>query len=160
MRSKRKVGILCILLVLLCMLPMSAQAATKAKKGIYQKTYQYGASSWVTEQPANALIVTKISGKKISFVLEHYGVNGLPLYQTNTITATLKSNKVSSFKWKDSWENSGTGSIKFTSKKATITMKTTKTASRNRWGWWKKETLTFKKKATAKQNKYYSNLKF
>lgn len=158
MRSKRKVRILCILLVLMCMLPTSAQAATKAKKGIYKKTYS--APSWVTYKPGNALIVTKISGSKITFVLEHYGLNGSPLYQTNTITATLKNNKVSKFKWKDSWRNSGTGSIKFTGKKATITMKTKKEAAVNRSGWWTKETLTFKRKATAKQIKYYSNLKF
>lgn len=159
MKVKKKVWFGCILLVLLCMLPVSAQAATKAKKGVYQKTYTPNASFRVVYKPCDALIVTKISGKKISFVVEHSGVNGSPLYQTNTITATLKNNKVSKFKWKDTWGNSGTGSIKFAGKKATITMKTKKMASINRWGWWTKKTLSFKRKATAREKKYYSNLK-
>lgn len=160
MKTKKKAWLLCALLFLVCLFPLNTQAATKARAGVYQKTYKVSAGYKVMTRPANVLVVTKVSGKKITFVVEHYGINASPLYQTNTITATIKKNKVSKFKWKDSWGNSGTGSLKFSGKKVTVAMKTKKTASLNRWGWWNKETLTYKRKLKKSESKYYSDLKF
>jgi hypothetical protein len=144
----------------MCLFSVNAQAATKAKTGIYKVVYTPSASFQTYIKPSTSLVVTSIKGKKISFVMEYYGINGSPIYQTNTITATLKNNKVSKFKWKDSWGNSGTGSLKFSAKKVTVTMKTLKFAQFNRWGWSSKVTLPYKRKITAKEKKYYSTLEF
>jgi uncharacterized secreted protein with C-terminal beta-propeller domain len=160
MKTKKKSMILCFFLVLMCLFSVNAQAATQAKEGIYKKVYTPSASFQVYMKPSTSLVVTKIKAKKISFVVEYYGINGSPIYQTNTITATLKNNKVSKFKWKDSWGNSGTGSLKFSGKKVTVAMKTLQYAQFNRWGWSSKVTLTYSRKLTTKQKKYYSTLDF
>lgn len=70
--------------------------------------------------------VVKAGKGKISFIVEHYGKNRSPIYQTNTIIASYDNNKVSSFRWKDSWGNSGSGKLKFGKNKVTVRMKVTK----------------------------------
>ena len=59
------------------------------------------------------------------------GINASPLYETKVITAKLKK-KTASFKWEDSWGNSGTGKIKLYKGYIKIKMKQTKTSSWNR----------------------------
>lgn len=164
MRTEKKRNgfkILLLLAVMLFALSLNAQAATKAKAGVYKKTYSVsGSFANARIKPADALIVTKVSGKKITFAVEHYGINGSPLYQTNTITAKIKKNKVSKFKWEDSWGNSGVGSLKFSNKSVKLTMKTKKQSSFNRWLWGGTDTLRYERKATAKEKKYYSKLNY
>ena len=160
-KRRKGSGVFLLLAVMLFALSLNAQAATKAKAGVYKKTYSVsGSFANARIKPADALIVTKVFGKKITFVLEHYGVNGSPLYQTNTITASVRKNKVSKFKWEDNWGNSGVGSLKFSNKSVKITMKTKKQSSFNRWLWGGTDTLRYQRKATAKEKKYYSRLNY
>lgn len=160
--TTRQSGIFLLLAVMLFALSLNVQAAAKAKTGVYKKSYAVSGSyaAGASIRPADSLVVTKISGKKITFALEHYGINGSPLYQTNTIKGTIKKNKVSGFKWEDNWGNSGTGTLKFTGKSVKITMKATKTSSVNRWIWGGTVKLNYQRKATAKEKTYYSRLSY
>lgn len=129
-----------------------------AKAGLYSKEYSVSTSGYqVTANPSNCFIVAGISGNKIKFVVEHYGVNGSPIYTTNTITATIKNNKVSRFNWVDSWGNRGYGSLSFGKSRVTVKMKTTHSASSNRWGWYSSETMSYERKLTSSEKKWYVN---
>lgn len=109
--AKKHLNLFLLLLVMICALPLNAQASSKARTGVYQKSYKVSGpwASGAKRKPTTSLVVTKLTKKKVSFVVEHYGINGSPLYQTSTITAPLKKNKVTKFKWADSWGNKGTG---------------------------------------------------
>lgn len=109
------------------------------KQGVYSKTYD-SPNPWSTGA-GDFFTVQIISSRKIKFMVQHHGVNYSPIYQTNVITAKVKDNKVSNFSWKDSWGNSGTGSLIFGKNKATLKMKTVKKSNLNRWLWY--DTLTF-----------------
>ncbi|WP_373212707.1 Ig domain-containing protein [Ruminococcus sp. 5_1_39BFAA] len=129
-----------------CTVTVKKKTISYVKQGEYSKINaaprpgSIGAGDFVTVQ--------KLSGGKIKFVAEHYGVNGSPIYQTNVITAKLSGNKVSKFSWKDTWGNSGTGSLVFGKNKVTLKMKTTVLSKWNRWGWQKSLTLPFEKSMT------------
>lgn len=118
------------------------KAPDYVKQGEYEKMHpvagiRYPSGEWV--------YVQKLSGGKVKFAAEHYGVNGSPIYTTNTITAKVVNNKAS-FTWKDSWGNSGTGSLTFGKTCVRLKMKITKLSSINRWGWFENEIIPLKKK--------------
>ncbi|MDO4339526.1 MAG: Ig-like domain-containing protein [Eubacteriales bacterium] len=142
-----------------CTVTVKENTASYVKQGEYSRINaaprpgSIGAGDFVTVQ--------KLSGGKIRFVAEHYGVNGSPIYQTNVITAKLSGNKVSKFSWKDTWGNSGTGSLIFGKNKVTLKMKTTVLSKWNRWGWQESVTLPFKKSMTTSDvSSYLKNTLF
>ncbi len=160
--AKKHLNLFLLLLVMICALPLNVQAASKARTGVYQKSYKVSGpwASGVRRKPTTSLVVTKLTKKKVSFVVEHYGINGSPLYQTNTITAPLKKNKVAKFKWEDSWGNKGTGSLFFSKNKVQVKMKVKKSSKFNRFYWDESVTLKYKRKLSAKDKAYFSHLKF
>lgn len=160
--AKKHLQLLLILLAAVCLFPTNAQAATKARTGVYQKTYRVSGpwAAGVRRKPATSLVVTKLTKKKVSFVIEHYGINGSPLYQTETITAPLKKNRTTKFKWEDSWGNKGTGSLRFSKNTVQVNMKYKKASKFNRFYWDDSVTLKYKRKLTAKDRAYFSRLKF
>lgn len=118
-----------ILVLVLSIFPVyPVQAATKYT-GRYCKTYKVKGIK-ASSRPAYTVIINKVKNKKIKFQVSYTGVNASPIYDT-IVTAKLK-NKTASFKWKDSWGNSGTGKIKLYKKYIKIKMKQTKTAEGNR----------------------------
>ena len=130
-----------------CTVKVKRKDVNYAKVGIYIKEYKVPPSyTGVFAGPSDSLIVQSISGDKIRFSVGHGGINASPLYDTGVITATIKNNKVSSFRWKnDGWGNKGTGSLIFGKNKVTVKMKVTKRSSDNRWMWWDSITLPYKK---------------
>lgn len=125
------------------------------KKGRYYKWHKLPSYMSNCYMPSgDFLTVIDRSSTHIRFVIEHCGVNGSPIYYTNLIRVKVSKNKTSTFRWKDSWGNRGTGRITFKKGQAVIQMKYTKTSRLNRWGWPKKMTIPFKtSKITAKQRK-------
>jgi len=79
----------------------------------------------------NGEYVNKVKNNKAKFQVTYLGRNASPLYETNVITAKIK-NKTVSFKWKDTWGNSGTGKLRLYNGYVKIKMKQTKTAEWNR----------------------------
>lgn len=122
------------------------------------KTGMYSNFTSVSKASDDVAVV-KAGNGKIMFVVEHYGRNGSPIYQTNTITASYDNNKVSSFTWKDSWENSGTGKLKFGKNKVTVYMKVIKKSDFiNRWMWNDKITIKYQRKLEASEKEAYSDI--
>lgn len=130
---------------------------SNVREGYYSKSYKVtGYPNGVVQyNPCDSLCVLDVKGNKIKFVVSHVGVNGSPLYETNVITASIKNNRVSSFKWNDSWGNNGTGSLSFSGKQVTVKMKVTKQASINRWMWKSKVTLPYKKPVSKETKNAY-----
>lgn len=85
----------------------------------------------VTIKPSYSVIVNKVTSTKVRLQLEKLGVNGSPIYATAPITAKRKGNTVS-FKWKDTWGNSGTGTLKLYKGYVKLKVKQTHTARWNR----------------------------
>lgn len=85
----------------------------------------------VTIKPSYSVIVNKVTSTKVRLQLEKLGVNGSPIYATAPITAKRKGNTVS-FKWKDTWGNSGTGTLKLYKGYVKLKVKQTYTARWNR----------------------------
>ena len=81
------------------------------------------------ERPINK--ENKVTSTKVRLQLEKLGVNGSPIYATAPITAKRKGNTVS-FKWKDTWGNSGTGTLKLYKGYVKLKVKQTYTARWNR----------------------------
>ena len=79
--------------------------------------------------PYRAIETTVWNSRKVQ--LEKLGVNGSPIYATAPITAKRKGNTVS-FKWKDTWGNSGTGTLKLYKGYVKLKVKQTYTARWNR----------------------------
>lgn len=132
------------------------KVANHVKKGMYSKEYDVsGYSDGVYDKPSDYFLVLKTSKNKIKFLAGHAGVNGSPLYETNVITATVKNNKISSFKWKDTWGNKGKGSITFKKNKVTIKMKATSLSQFNRWMWNESVTIPYKSKLSKDSVNYY-----
>ncbi|MCC8067743.1 MAG: Ig-like domain-containing protein [Clostridiales bacterium] len=137
-----------------CKVTVKENPAGKIKTGMY--------STYTAESSASDdVVVLSAKNGKIKFVVEHYGAYGDPMYYTNTITAVYNNNKVSSFKWTDSWGNSGTGKLVFGTNKVTVTMKATSTSMFNRWGWdaWtnNKKTISYSRKLTSSEKKAYAD---
>ena len=87
-------------------------------------------------EEANYYVTIKsISKTKIKFDICKLGQYASPIYETGTITTSIKKDKTgtNTFKWTDSWENKGKGRIKFISKKKImLTMTETYRAPSNR----------------------------
>lgn len=124
------------------------KAPDYVKQGEYEKEHP---AAGIRYPSSDYVWVQKLSGGKVKFAAAHYGVNGSPIYYTNVITAKVVNNKAS-FTWRDSWGNSGTGSLTFGSVSVKLQMKTTKyTSGFNRWGWYESLTVPFKKKLSNTQ---------
>ena len=115
--------------LILTVLPVCQAEAAPKYTGTYYKEYK--TEEKVLSQPTYGITINKIKNKKIKFQISYAGRNASPIYETNIITAKLK-NKTASFKWKDSWGNSGTGKLKLYNGYVKLKMKQTKTAKWNR----------------------------
>ncbi len=127
--------LICVLLISVC---FSNVVIVEAKKGIASKDYigiyyvKDGYKDVTEEHGAYNLFINKISGNKVNLFVEYSGRNGSPIYGTDEITSSIRNGKAK-FKWKDSWENSGVGVIRFIKKhKIKLKMKKIKTADVNR----------------------------
>ncbi len=100
-------------------------AGTYYRKGMNKEVSSTAGAYHVT--------INKITGAgKVVLALTYMGRNYSPLYQTNKITAQINGKKAS-FKWKDTWGNSGTGTITFDKRRQiTLTVKETKNSGYNR----------------------------
>ena len=107
------------------------QAASGKYTGTYTKTWSVSSNMSVTIKPSYSVIVNKVTSTKVRLQLEKLGVNGSPIYATAPITAKRKGNTVS-FKWKDTWGNSGTGTLKLYKGYVKLKVKQTHTARWNR----------------------------
>ena len=107
------------------------QAASGKYTGTYTKTWSVSSNMTVTIRPSYSVIVNKVTSTKVRLQLEKLGVNGSPIYATAPITAKRKGNTVS-FKWKDTWGNSGTGALKLYKGYVKLKVKQTYTARWNR----------------------------
>lgn len=118
----------------------SAQTSAKSWKsytGTYTKYFVKG-----QDFPVYGVLVKGGSGK-IKMQVLYYGNNGSPIYCTYVKTVKMSSKGKGTFKWKDSWTNSGSGTIYLKDKKVKIIMKQTHTAKDNRYSLaTKKRTLT------------------
>lgn len=118
-----------ILVLVLAILPVyPVQAATKYA-GTYSKTTKL--KEKLDVHPTYSVTINKVKGNKVKFQVTYVGMNASPLYETKVITAKVK-NKTASFKWVDSWGNSGTGKLKLGKGYIKIKMKQTKTSDWNR----------------------------
>lgn len=149
--TKKLTALALIFTLVLTLLPtVPAEAATKYT-GTYQQTYKVPKSyGKVIIKPTYAVVINKIAKGKIRFQVEFVGVNGSPLYQTNVITAKLK-NKTTSFKWRDTWGNSGKGKMKLYKNYVKIKMIQTKTSGINRSTLAREKYLKLKKKNNKKK---------
>ena len=118
-----------ILVLILTILPVYPVQAAVKYPGTYAKTTKLKAKLDV--HPTYSVTINKVKNNKIKFQVTYVGINASPLYETKVITAKLKK-KTASFKWEDSWGNSGTGKIKLYKGYIKIKMKQTKTSSWNR----------------------------
>ena len=146
--EKSMLGIVIFLMAFILCVPV--QAASKYT-GTYSKVYKNyeGAASDVIN-PTYAVVINKVTKKKVRLQVEFVGRNGSPLYQTKVITAK-RNGKNASFTWKDSWGNSGTGKIKLRTGYVKIKMIQTKTAGINRSTLERKSFLKLKKKNNKKR---------
>lgn len=126
----KKIITSCLIFILvLTVFPICEVQAAAKYTGTYYKTYKVNQK--VTSKPTYSVTINKVKNKKIKFQVLYVGINASPYYETNVITAKLK-NKTASFKWNDSWGNSGTGKIKLGKGYIKIKMKQTKKAEWNR----------------------------
>lgn len=111
------------------------KASKKVKTGyVYNKKTAAGVGN-----DSMSLSVLKVSGNKIKFLLTFMSASGR-MAETEVITATMNGNKVSKFRWEDSYGKSGTGSLDFGKKKVTIRMR-----SAGNSFWPKNETFRYQK---------------
>lgn len=106
------------------------QAAPTRYTGTYTKVWSVS-SGYVTINPQYAVIINKVTNKKVILQLEKVGKNASPFYATAPITGTRKGNTVT-FKWKDTWGNSGNGTLKLYKGYIKLKVNQTKTAKWNR----------------------------
>lgn len=128
--KKTIISILTIVLLLILATPCSPHAASKYT-GTYKKTWKAQMPFKVYINPGYGMVINKVKKNKICFQIDHYGVNGSPLYTTNVIDAKLNK-KRASFSWSDTWGNSGTGKLKLGNGYVKVKMKQTYTARINR----------------------------
>ena len=95
--------------------------------GYYTHYYVEGSQ----KAPLITVHIKKVSNGKVVFDVEKYGMNYSSIYATETITAKLR-NKKASFKWRDSWDNRGTGTLIIGTKKIKLNLKQTKNGDVNR----------------------------
>lgn len=118
-----------ILALILTMFPICEVQAASKYTGSYYKTYKV--EGRISYPPTYGVTINKVKNNKAKFQVTYLGRNASPLYETNVITAKIK-NKTVSFKWKDTWGNSGTGKLRLYNGYVKIKMKQTKTAEWNR----------------------------
>ena len=106
-------------------------AASGKYTGTYTKTWSVSSNMSVTIKPSYSVIVNKVTSTKVRLQLEKLGINGSPIYATAPITAKRKGNTVS-FKWNDTWGNSGTGTLKLYKGYVKLKVKQTHNARWNR----------------------------
>ena len=95
--------------------------------GYYTHYYVEGSQ----KAPLITVHIKKVSNGKVTFNVEKYGVNYSSIYAIETVTAKLK-NKKASFKWRDSWDNRGTGTLIIGTKTIKLNLKQTKNGGFNR----------------------------
>lgn len=126
----RGMAALLALFLLVTLLPGgNVQAASRT--GHYQKRYKAKVSYPVWGQPAYGVVINRIRNGKVRFQISKAGVNGSPIYNSNVIKAKLKGKKTS-FRWKDTWGNSGTGKLKFGKNCVKVKVNQLQTARMNR----------------------------
>ena len=121
-KSLKRIAAVFLAIMITVTLYQPAQAASGKYTGTYTKTWSVSSNMTVTIKP---------SYSKVRLQLEKLGVNGSPIYATAPITAKRKGNTVS-FKWKDTWGNSGTGTLKLYKGYVKLKVKQTHTARWNR----------------------------
>lgn len=133
MKRKRFSRLLFLMLTIMITVTLyqPVQAASGKYTGTYTKTWSVSSNMTVTIKPSYSVIVNKVTSTKVRLQLEKLGVNGSPIYATAPITAKRKGNTVS-FKWKDTWGNSGTGTLKLYKGYVKLKVKQTYTARWNR----------------------------
>ncbi len=106
----------------------SAPSACKVKQADYIGTYNKTNSGTSEYQ----VVIESIKKGKVTFGIRYtFGREGSHIYSTDKISATVNGKKAT-FKWKDSWGNSGKGTLHFVKKHSIkLEMKQTKTASGN-----------------------------
>lgn len=129
--TKKLTALALIFTLMLTLLPATPAEAASKYTGTYQKVYKLSKAYKKAYPPIYTVTINKVTKNKIRFQVEYLGINGSPIYQSNVITSKLKS-KASSFKWKDTWGNSGKGKIKLYKNYIKIKMVQTKTAKWNR----------------------------
>lgn len=127
--KKKLMALILILVFILTAVPVYPVQAAVKYTGTYAKTWKQDEPLDV--HPTYSVTINKVKNKKVRFQVTYAGRNASPLYDTKVITAKLK-NKTASFKWKDSWGNSGTGKLKLGKGYIKIKMKQKKTAKWNR----------------------------
>lgn len=103
--------------------PTTESNDIKIYTGFYETTFDSGAAYGVD--------VSNQDGFNIEFKVEYVGANASPLYLTDVISAEVVNDEVD-FEWTDSWNNAGTGHLRFGVSEVTISMVQTVTAGRNR----------------------------
>ena len=90
--------------------PCSVEAKEKSafEVGNYSKRYYYEGSE---DYAATFVNIGKSKPGRVRFCTGYIGLNSSPVYETNIINKKIKDGKIS-FKWTDSWENSGSGVLK------------------------------------------------
>ena len=110
-KSLKRIAAVFLAIMITVTLYQPAQAASGKYTGTYTKTWSVSSNMTVTIKPSYSVIVNKVTSTKVRLQLEKLGVNGSPIYATAPITAKRKGNTVS-LSWKDTWGNSGTGTLK------------------------------------------------
>lgn len=119
--------------LILTMFSVCQTQAASRQTGTYYKTYKATAGFEVDSDPMYCVTVNKIKNKKITFQISYFGINGSPIYQTKVITAKLNKDNRVSFKWEDTWENSGVGKMKLCNGYVKLKMTVTQSAANNRY---------------------------
>ena len=99
-----------ILLLSLLLIACSSKANIQIKRGTYVDNVD--AEMY---DPCYSVEIEEVNDDSISFYICMVGKNASPIYYTETITAHIQDNQTEVFNWEDSWENSGTGTISWSS---------------------------------------------
>lgn len=92
---------------------VSAKKSSYITSKKYVGTYSYNGESESEQGGWFDLIINKIkSNGTMEFQVQRGSKNGIHLYYTPVITASIKGNKAK-FRWEDSWGCNGTGKIVF-----------------------------------------------
>ncbi|OUP73392.1 hypothetical protein B5F09_11640 [Erysipelatoclostridium sp. An173] len=88
------------------------------KTGVYdsETSPEFEQYDWNGAPPQYYVEITLIDNNNITFVVNDIGVNGSPMYVTEPINAVIENNNAN-FNWKDSFGNSGIGTISIESQK-------------------------------------------
>lgn len=117
----------------------------KVKAKDYVGTYYLkgGAKNYSETQGAYNLTIASIKNGKVTINIVYQGGNGTPIYYTGKITAPV-SGKKATFRWKDSWDNEGKGTLQFVKKhQVKLKMIETKSQELNRYSLQLKSAKTF-----------------